>query len=168
MAIVESVSGQELAHYWFHGQHLFVDGKKMSKSKGNVFHPGDLVKMGYSGADIRFFLISGHYRKRLNFTLEKMRRASWKLEVFRNMVHGLEKTESEETHWKAKELIEDLVTAFEDNMNSDLDVKAAFHALFFIVRKLNHLAKRKKLRYEDARTAIDKLRKIDFVLQVIF
>lgn len=168
IAIVESVSEQELAHYWFHGQHLFVDGKKMSKSKGNVFHPGDLVKMGYSGADIRFFLISGHYRKRLNFTLEKMRRASWKLEVFRNMVHGLEKTESEETHWKAKELIEDLVTAFEDNMNSDLDVKAAFHALFFIIRKLNHLAKRKKLRYEDARTAIDKLRKIDSVLQVIF
>jgi cysteinyl-tRNA synthetase len=168
IAIVESVSGQELAHYWFHGQHLFVDGKKMSKSKGNVFYPDDLVRMGYSGDHIRFFLISGHYRKRLNFTLEKMRRTSWKLDVFRNMVHGLEKAESEETHWKAKKLIGDLGTVFESSMNSDLDVKAALDALFSIVQKLDHLARRKKLRSEDACTAIDKLRTIDSVFQVIF
>ncbi len=168
IAIVESVSGQELAHYWFHGQHLFVDGKKMSKSKGNVFYPDDLVRMGYSGDHIRFFLISGHYRKRLNFTLEKMRRTSRKLDVFKNMVHGLEKAKSEETYWKTKKLIGDLVTVFESNMNNDLDVKAAFDALFSVVEKLNDLAKRNKLRHEDACTAMDNLRKVDTVLQVIF
>ncbi len=168
IAVVESVSGQELAHYWFHGQHLFVDGKKMSKSQGNVYYPSDMMRRGYTGRHMRFFLLYGHYRRRLNFTLEKMRRTSRKLDVFKNMVHGLEKAKSEETYWKTKKLIGDLVTVFESNMNNDLDVKAAFDALFSVVEKLNDLAKRNKLRHEDACTAMDNLRKVDTVLQVIF
>jgi len=126
------------------------------------------MRRGYTGRHMRFFLLYGHYRRRLNFTLEKMRRTSRKLDVFKNMVHGLEKAKSEETYWKTKKLIGDLVTVFESNMNNDLDVKAAFDALFSVVEKLNDLAKRNKLRHEDACTAMDNLRKVDTVLQVIF
>ena len=168
IAIVEGVSGKEFAHYWFHGQHLFVDGKKMSKSKGNVYYPNDLVRMGYTGEHIRFFLIYGHYRKRLNFTLEKMQRTSRKLEVFKNMVRSLEKAKSKEPGWKAKKLVDDLITAFEKNMNDDLNVKAAFDALSSVVSKLDNLRRRGKLSHEDARTATDRLRKIDCVLQIVF
>jgi len=104
IAIVEGVSGEEFAHYWFHGQHLFVDGKKMSKSKGNVYYPSDLVRIGYAGEHIRFFLIYEHYRKRLNFTLKKMKKASQKLDLFKNMVRSLEKAKSEESSGKPRTL----------------------------------------------------------------
>ena len=43
IAIAESVSAKPFSHYWLHGGHLFVDGKKMSKSKGNVYYPSDLT-----------------------------------------------------------------------------------------------------------------------------
>ncbi len=168
IAIIEGVSGEELAHYWFHGQHLFVDGKKMSKSKGNVYYPNDLVKMGYTGEHIRFFLIYGHYRKRLNFTLKKMKRASRRLNIFKNMVRSFEKAESKESSQKAKKLVDDLIRVFESYMNDDLNVRAAFDALFSVVKKLDNLRKRGKLGYEDACAATDRLRKIDSVLQVVF
>lgn len=168
IAIVEGVSGEEFAHYWFHGQHLFVDGKKMSKSKGNVYYPSDLVRMGYTGEHIRFFLIYEHYRKRLNFTLKKMKRASQKLDLFKNMVRSLEKAKSEESSRKAKKLVDYLILAFEKNMNNDLNVKDAFDTLFSTLKKLDNLRKRGKLSYKDARTATDKIRKIDNVLQIIY
>jgi cysteinyl-tRNA synthetase len=168
IAIIEGVSGEKLANYWLHGQHLFVDGKKMSKSKGNVYYPSDLVEMGYEGEQIRFFLIYRHYRKRLNFTLAKMKKTSRRLDIFKNMVRSLEKAESKESSQKAKELLDDLIKVFESYMSDDLNVRAAFDALFSVVKKLEDLRKRGKLGYEEACAATDRLRKIDSVLQVVF
>ena len=72
LAVAEAVSGKQFSKYWLHGGHLFVDGKKMSKSKGNVYYPSDLLAKGFSGEQLRFFLIYGPYRKKLNFTFEKL------------------------------------------------------------------------------------------------
>jgi len=53
-------------------------------------------------------------------------------------------------------------------MNNDLNVKDAFDTLFSTLKKLDNLRKRGKLGYKDARTATDKIRKIDNVLQIIY
>jgi cysteinyl-tRNA synthetase len=46
IAVAEGASGKEFAHWWLHGEHLFVEGQKMSKSRGNVHYIADLTKMG--------------------------------------------------------------------------------------------------------------------------
>lgn len=168
ISIIESISGESLANYWFHVKHLFVDGKKMSKSRGNVHYVDDLVQMGYTGNHIRFFLIYGHYRKRLNFTLEKMKSASLKLDALRNMVRRLGESKARETRSKTKELAGRILTDFEKQMNNDLSVKAALDSVFQAISKLDILRKRGKLRSEDAHHVLVNLRKIDEVLQVIF
>ena len=78
-AILESVRPYAMARYWLHCQHLFVQGQKMSKSKGNIYYTDTLLADGYSPAEIRFFLIANHYRKRINYTEKNMRRAKEKL-----------------------------------------------------------------------------------------
>jgi cysteinyl-tRNA synthetase len=168
LAIVESVSEKKLAKYWLHGQHLLVDGKKMSKSKGNVYYPDDLIKRGHKGEHIRFFLIYGHYRKRLNFTFEKMENRSQKLDKLKNMVSNLGKAKSLKSSKKAKKLVDEIDREFEVNMNNDLDVKAAFDSLFKTVSKLTALKTRGKLTSKDASRALASLQKIDYVLQIIF
>jgi len=55
IAVVEAVSGEEFARYWLHGAHLYVDGKKMSKSIGNIIYPKDLIDRGCNWQSIRFF-----------------------------------------------------------------------------------------------------------------
>lgn len=168
IAIMESVSERELAHYWLHGQHLFVDGQKMSKSRGNVYYPDDLLKMGYTGDHIRFFLTYGHYRNRLNFTLDEMKKTSAKLDAFRGMVRRLNTAHSPTSCGDAKKLAEGLTTAFEQHMNHDLNVKAAFDDIFSIVKKLDHMRRSGKLSSGDARVAEDRLREVDSVLQIVY
>lgn len=71
-------------HHWFHSAHLMVEGKKMSKSLGNLYTLDDLTAQGYSPMVIRYALISGHYRQQLNFTFNGLKAAQ-------SALHKLEK-----------------------------------------------------------------------------
>lgn len=168
VAILEGLSGTEFSHYWLHGEHLFVDGEKMSKRKGNVYYPTDLVKKGYKGDEIRFFLISEHYRKKLDFTLEKMDKKIQKLNKLKDMVQKLRETEATSPTDSSKKIAEEIPTAFEKGMNDDLDVKSAFEGVMSMVSKLDDLREKGELTTETAETALRNLRKIDRVFQVIF
>ncbi|MCH2043580.1 MAG: cysteine--tRNA ligase [Saprospiraceae bacterium] len=66
-------------NYWMHANMLLLNGKKMSKSKGNSILPKELFdgghKMfeddrGYSPMTVRFFMLQAHYRSELNITQE--------------------------------------------------------------------------------------------------
>jgi cysteinyl-tRNA synthetase len=168
LAVAEGVSGTEFARYWLHGAHLFVDGKKMSKSKSNVYYPADLLAKGYKTEHVRFFLIYGRYRKKLNFTWQKLAETSRRLDAFKGMVQDLEKAEAVNSSEKAKKLAISIVSRFEEDMDNDLDVKAAFDTLYITVAALHKLMKQGKLGAKEAKTATSALRRVDSVLRVIF
>jgi cysteinyl-tRNA synthetase len=168
LAVTESVSGKQFAKYWLHGAHLFVDGEKMSKSRGNVYYPEDLAAKGHSREQVRFFLIYGHYRKRLNFTFERLAGTSRKLDAFKGIVQDLRKAKSTRSSRRAKQLVASMVSGFEESMDDDLDVKTAFDRLFKTVSSLDNLNKSGRLSAEDANAALEGLRHVDRVLKVIF
>jgi cysteinyl-tRNA synthetase len=68
--IAQSVNAynHEFVRYWMHCEHLLVDGRKMSKSEGNFYTLRDLIAEGYHPLAVRYFLISSHYRQKINFT----------------------------------------------------------------------------------------------------
>ena len=68
----ECCSGVTFADHWFHITHLLVDGRKMSKSKGNFYTLADLQKRGFTSLELRYVYLSGHYRHPLNFTFDSM------------------------------------------------------------------------------------------------
>jgi cysteinyl-tRNA synthetase len=167
IAIVESVSGKQFSRYWLHGAHLYVDGQKMSKSKGNVYYPKDLQAKGFSGEQIRFFLISGCYREMLDFTFEKFAAQSKKLNELRAMVTELlevqpkAKTESSDV----KALTGKLISGFEKALNYNLDTKTAFDNLQQTVTEL--LGLKEKISIEDKMEISENLRRVDGVLQCL-
>ena len=61
----------------------------MSKSRGNILYTDDLLDRGYSAAEIRFFLIDGHYREKLFYTEGAMKSAAEKLRRFRGRVREI-------------------------------------------------------------------------------
>ena len=168
IAVAESVTGKPLARFWLHGAHLLVGGKKMSKSKGNVIYIDDLLKAGYTSEDIRFFLIYSHYRKRLNFTYDKLARIAGKLSQAREMIDSIHHAGAgvQESDGAVKELSERLKHDFEKNMDNDLQVKEAFDELFRTLVRLTRLTKKKKVTSGDAQHIITTLKNIDSVLQV--
>lgn len=79
----EAATGKTFARLWFHVQHLQVDGGKMSKSLGNLFTVEDVAKKGVDPIELRYFLISGHYGKPLNFTWNGLHAAQKAVEKLR-------------------------------------------------------------------------------------
>lgn len=68
--------GIEPTNYWFHNEFLQVEGQKMSKSAGNFFTLRDLIEKGLNPIDIRFAMLSAHYRSKYNFTFADVEAAS--------------------------------------------------------------------------------------------
>lgn len=64
--------GGHFAAHWFHITHLLVDGRKMSKSLGNLYTLDELAELGFTPMEVRYVLIGAHYRKPLNFTLDSL------------------------------------------------------------------------------------------------
>ena len=75
-----------------------LNGKKMSKSTGNVYYTSDILEKGFSGEHLRFFLTYGPYRKKLNFTFEKLAETSRKLDSFKSMIKELQKQKSDNSN----------------------------------------------------------------------
>ncbi len=68
----ESCHCATFADHWFHIEHLMVDGGKMSKSLGNLYTVDNIEEKGHTANELRYVLVSGHYRQQLNFTLESL------------------------------------------------------------------------------------------------
>lgn len=68
--------GKLLARYWLHGEMLFVDGEKMSKSLGNLITLDEVTERGYDPLDLRYLFLQAHYRSKQNFTWEALRGAA--------------------------------------------------------------------------------------------
>jgi cysteinyl-tRNA synthetase len=79
----ECCNGRVFSHHWYHSEHLLVDGKKMSKSLGNLYTLDELVAKGFSPMALRYALLMGHPRKQLNFTLDSLHAAESALKTLR-------------------------------------------------------------------------------------
>jgi cysteinyl-tRNA synthetase len=165
IAILESVRPYPMARFWLHCYHLVVNGQKMSKSKGNIYYTDTLLDQGYDRNQIRFFLIYGHYRKKLNYSEQAMRLTADRLNAFKERVRALkgrvgrnsDTPVDENTLAKIKEL-------FTGRMDDDLDVKGAFDALYDLITPINI----KDLTPSAASGYLKALMEIDQVLQVLF
>ena len=162
-AILESVRPYPAATFWLHCRHLHVGGKKMSKSRGNIYYVDTLLKDGYSAEEIRFFLIYGHYRRSLTFSDSAMRAAAGRLRRFRDYVEKI-RLKGRSGEVVATKASRRLHVAFTQNMDDDLNVKAAFDAMQDVLQEI----KAEELRPGEALHILETLRKIDGVLQAIF
>lgn len=72
----EALTGQTFVREWLHSEHMLVDGKKMSKSLGNIFTLEDLEKKGYDPLAYRYLLLQTSYKQKVNFTWESLEAAS--------------------------------------------------------------------------------------------
>jgi cysteinyl-tRNA synthetase len=61
--------------YWLHNEFLVMDKGKMSKSKGGFLTLQTLVDEGFDPLDYRYFLLGGHYRSQLQFSMESLQGA---------------------------------------------------------------------------------------------
>ena len=63
-----SIVGNEAVKLWVHGEHLLFEGRKMSKSAGNVVLVQNLVERGLDPLALRLSLLENRYRSQMDLT----------------------------------------------------------------------------------------------------
>jgi cysteinyl-tRNA synthetase len=61
--------------YWLHNEFLVLNKGKMSKSSGGFLTLQSLIDEGFDPLDYRYFLLGGHYRSQLQFSMESLKGA---------------------------------------------------------------------------------------------
>ena len=142
----EAASGVKFVNYWLHCHHLVVDGEKMAKSKGNFYRLADVLDRGFAPREVRFLLLSTHYRKMLNFTFEALKQARAGLRRIENFLTDLAGVKREgQAGDEARALVERTGREFREALGDDLNISAALAALFGLVKEANVLRERDAL-----------------------
>jgi len=129
------LTGQRFVKYWLHGAFLLVEGKKMSKSLGNFFTLRDLLAKGFTGREIRYLLLTAHYRETFNFTLDGLQGARTALARIDECVGKLRELASDAAAQEDEELF--LSRKFSNALDNDLNISRAWAAVFEWVHVMN-------------------------------
>lgn len=158
----EGATGKPFVRYWMHGAHLMVEGKKMSKSLGNFFTLRDLLAKGFSGREIRYLLLTAHYRETFNFTLDGLTGAKTALARIDECISKLREAAS----GGMPTCSDQLVTDFGEALADDLNISAAWAVVFDWVRDTNKQLADNSLTPADAASALAAWEKADSVLGI--
>jgi len=158
----EGATGKPFVKHWLHGAHLLVEGKKMSKSLGNFFTLRDLLAKGFTGREIRYLLLTAHYRETFNFTLEGLQGAKTALARIDECVTKLREIASNTVATPDAKLLEQFSVALDD----DLNISAAWAVVFEWVRETNKRIAENSLNANDAAAALAAWEKINSVLGI--
>lgn len=163
----ECCSGKPFSRFWMHAEHLVVDNQKMSKSLGNFYTMRDLMSKGYSPEQVRYLLLSTHYKTKLNFTLQGLDGAKNALQRIQDLLTRLHSWQGETSDPIAEEAIDRARTQFDEALASDLHIAGALCALFDLVRDLNTRMDSGVMSTENAKKAVDFFADANTVLAVL-
>lgn len=152
--------GELPANYLLHSRHLIVDGRKMSKSLGNVYTLSDVLSRGYDTKAIKHVLLSAHYRGRLNFTLGKVEESKKAVERIERAIAKLERMRSGSIN--AEKLVLGAEKKFEAAMDDSLNTKKSLAIIDKFVRDMGRVADR--LDKKSRKKALRAFEKFDSVL----
>ena len=166
----EGATGKPFVKYWLHGAFLLVEGKKMSKSLGNYFTLRDLLAKGFNAREIRYLLLTAHYRETFNFTLDGLAGARTALARIDECVGKLRTFGVPPSGGSGAEPPEggtpNLLAAFTEALNDDLNISAAWAAVFDWVRETNKRIAENSLSPSAAASALAAWEKVNSVLGI--
>jgi cysteinyl-tRNA synthetase len=167
IAIAEAVTGKTLANYWLHSEQLLVEGKKMSADAGTVLTLKDLLNQGYTGREVRFLLLSTHYRKPLNFSLRKLNEARKNLKKLDAFTQKLLCLPPGLPHPEIAAYLTTMEESFWGALTNDLNMSRAMGGIFDFVKKVNPILSEGKVDLEQKKYILETFEKINSILNVL-
>jgi cysteinyl-tRNA synthetase len=125
-----------------------------------------LLDRGYSGREIRYWLLATHYRKPLHFEEDRLREAARSLERLDEFTQRLQHSVSGEPAEEVDQLIYEVEQNFDEAMGDDLNISSALAAVFSFIRKLNPYISAGGLSESQRETALASMERLDLVLNL--
>jgi cysteinyl-tRNA synthetase len=122
--------------YWVHGAFLLVDGGRMGKSLGNAYTVADIVAKGIDPLALRYFYMTGHYRKQLNFTWEALGAAATALFKLRTIYQAVSADHGNRTELSPEKMakVEEYQAKFKGALENDLDMPGVLATVWEVTK----------------------------------
>ena len=111
----------EVVNHWIHGEHLLFEGRKMSKSSGNVLLVSDVLAKGLDPLAIRLSLLEHRYRSQMDLTWNSISASHKNLNRIRERMQEWSKSSGK--------LDKNYLAQFESALNEDLDTNKVLQLL---------------------------------------
>jgi cysteinyl-tRNA synthetase len=129
----EGATGEPFVNLWMHNGHVRINDEKMSKSLGNFFTVREVLAR-YRPEQVRYFLLSSHYRGPLHYSIEALENAGGALERLYLALRGLDLDPAAATDRQAEpSYCQRFVEAMDDDFNTPL----ALSVLHELAREIN-------------------------------
>ena len=92
------LTGNEAVSLWLHGEHLLFEGRKMSKSSGNVVLLRDVLSRGIDPLAVRFCFLENRYRSQMDLSWQSINAAFAWLQKIRSKYQQWSKSENSNSH----------------------------------------------------------------------
>jgi len=132
----EAANGKPFAKHWLHNGMINVDNVKMSKSAGNFFLLREIAEK-FTYDEIRFFILSAHYRSPLNFSDTLLSAAKSSFDRIRNCADKLKRIIESGNGSSSMEVPADYREMFIAAMDDDFNTANAITAIFELVKFIN-------------------------------
>lgn len=129
----EGCTGHQHVNYWMHNGFIRINDEKMSKSLNNFFTIREVLEH-YRPEEIRYFMLSSHYRSPLNYSTEQLDNARASLDRFYTALRGVptDGTAADNSDYEQR---------FRAAMDDDFNTAEAIAVLFEIAREINRIRK---------------------------
>ncbi|MEF9934811.1 MAG: cysteine--tRNA ligase [Clostridium sp.] len=139
----EARHGKDFAKYWMHSAYLNINNQKMSKSLNNFFTAREILER-YDAEVLRLFMLSGHYRSPINFSVDLLEASKSGLERLYNSVRNLEHVsrngedrDLSEEEVSLKDDIASYKNKFIESMDDDFNTADGISHIYDLVRDVN-------------------------------
>lgn len=144
------------ANYWMHNGFVEINGEKMSKSLGNFITLHDILKK-YEGNILRFFMLTSHYRKPINFSYENIEIAKKTLSSIEDTLYRYESiSNTQNSNKEILKLIDKFNDKFKESLDEDLNTPAAISSIHDHIKDINKLILNNG--YIELKNVVDNLR----------
>ena len=167
IAISQAANGKPLANYYLHCDRVLKDGKKMTREGEGRVTVQQLKERGYRGRQIRFWLLTTHYRKPLHFEEKRLNEASRSLNRLDEFIQRLQYGDFGDAFEEVDQLIFEVEQNFDDAMGDDLNISSALAAVFSFVRRLNPYITTGRLSADQKEAALAAMERVDSVLKLM-
>ena len=155
IAIATVLTGKPLAKYWLHCEQVL-----------NSLTLRELKDLGYSGKEIRYWLLSNHYRKPLTFSNDRIDNSRLAVKRLNTCFRSLSEVRDGKKYSETDQLLYDIRQGFIQSMDDDLNIAAAMASLFRQVKLINSLIVENRISSEDAKKITEAFQGIDSVLNI--
>jgi cysteinyl-tRNA synthetase len=167
IAIAQAATGKPLANYYIHCERVLMDGKKMSREGEDRVTVQQLLDEGYSGRQIRYWMLATHYRKPMHYDEGRLREAARGLERLDEFSQRLQHVVTGVAAEEIDQFIYEVEQNFDQAMGDDLNVSSALAAVFGFIRKLNPHLSDGTISEKQKKAALAVMERLDSVLNVL-